>query len=240
MKLWFRIATGFVCAAALCVAQGNTPAPPSAASPSAVPDSGAPAAGTLPETKPAPNPTVEPPPTRKTPAAAAPQKSPAPAGSDGKPYVIGALDVLYIRVWNNPQLTGMVNVQPDGMFSLALIGEVRADGLTVPQLIDVLKTKLGEFLNSPEVDVSVTKINSKKYFMFGEIGRPGEYPLIGKTTILDALSNSGGFRETANQKKIYLLRGSTKYFFNYKDVIQGKSLKQDIPIESGDKIVVPQ
>lgn len=133
----------------------------------------------------------------------------------------------------------MVDVRPDGMISLALIGEIKADGLTVPQLVDVLKVKLSEFFISPEIDVQVTKPNSKKFLIIGEVGRPGEYPLVGKTSILEALSGAG-LRETANLKKIYLLRGTVKHFFNYKDVIDGKHLEQDIPVENGDRIVVPQ
>ncbi len=188
-----------------------------------------------------PKPPLEPPPTRKASAGPVPPQAPKkPGSSDEKPYVIGPLDVLYIRVWNNQNLTGMVNVQPDGMMSLALIGEIKADGLTVPQLIDILKTKLSDYLNSPEVDVSVTKVNSKKFYILGEVGRPGEYPLVGRTTIMEALSSSGGFRDTANQKKIYLLRGKEKHPFSYKDVIEGKHLEQDIAIENGDRIVVPQ
>ena len=160
-------------------------------------------------------------------------------GADGKPYVIGALDVLYIRVWNNTNLTGMVDVGPDGMISLALIGEVKADGLTRAQLIDELKTRLGEYLNDPQIDVQVTKVNSKKYLVTGEVGRPGDYPLVGKTTIFEALTIAG-MRDTANQKKIYVLRGTKRFNFNYKEVLQGKNLAQDIPLENGDRIIVPQ
>ena len=161
-------------------------------------------------------------------------------GADGKPYVIGSLDVLYIRVWNQANLTGMFDVAPDGMISMSLVGEVKADGLTRAQLIDVLKAKLDECcLNDPQVDVQVTKINSKEYLVTGEVNRPSDYPLVGKTTIFEALTIAG-LRDTANKKKIYLLRGQQRFNFNYNEVVQGKNLKQDIPIENGDRIIVPQ
>lgn len=167
-------------------------------------------------------------------------KSAVTETADGKPYVIGSLDVLYIRVWNQPNLTGMFDVAPDGMISMSLVGEVKADGLTRAQLIEVLKKKLDECcLNDPQVDVQVTKINSKHYLVVGEVGRPGTVPLVGKITIFEALTMAG-VRETANMKKIYLLRGGKKIPFNYKDVLQGKSLDKDIPLEDGDRIVVPQ
>lgn len=191
------------------------------------------------------------------PAAAPPQESPAkPAGTaspvelpparkasaadtkpveNEKPYVIGSLDVLYIRVWNNQNLTGPVDVRPDGMLSMPLIGEVKADGLTVSALKEIITAKLGDFLNSPEVDIQVSRVNSKKFFILGGVNRPGAYPLVGKTTVSEALSSAGGFRDFANQKKIYVLRGTKKFNFNYKDVILGKHLEQDIALENGDK-----
>ena len=221
------------------------PAPVQETAPATAPDAAAPAA-----TQDVPPPaapkdaTLEPPPAKKPQAAQADKTSPMPKaavteGADGKPYVIGSLDVLYIRVWNNGPLTGMVDVRPDGMISLALIGEVKVDGLTVPELTDTLKKRLGEFLVDPQLDVQVTKVNSKKYLVVGEVGRPGDYPLIGRTTIFEALTVAG-MRDTANQKKIYLLRGSKRFPFNYKEVLQGKNLAQDIPVENGDRIVVPQ
>jgi polysaccharide export outer membrane protein len=196
---------------------------------------------------PAAAPTVTNTPVQETPAPAAqlpPARiagasgAPAPANT-GAPYVIGPLDVLSIRVWGNQNLTGLVDVRPDGMISMPLIGELKADGTTVQQLRDMVTTKLLDFLNKPEVDIQVARINSKRFYIFGEVGRSGEFPLVGTTTVLDALSNAGGFRDFANQKKIYILRGTQKLFFNFKDVKNGKHMEQNIQIQNGDRIFVP-
>jgi polysaccharide export outer membrane protein len=156
-----------------------------------------------------------------------------------KAYVIGALDVLDVRVWNDPKLSGFLDVRPDGMVSMQLVGEVKADGLTVPQFTEALKQKLSELINEPAVNVQVARFNSKHYYIFGEVGRTGEFPLITQTTVMDALANTGGFREFANLKKIYVLRGSQKLYFNYKDVSHGKHMEQNIVLENGDRIFVP-
>ncbi|HZL57787.1 MAG TPA: polysaccharide biosynthesis/export family protein, partial [Bryobacteraceae bacterium] len=55
------------------------------------------------------------------------EKPPAPDATPAKPYVIGSLDVLDVRVWNNQNLSGIVDVGPDGMISLPLIGQLKAD-----------------------------------------------------------------------------------------------------------------
>jgi polysaccharide export outer membrane protein len=126
------------------------------------------------------------------------------------------------------------------MISLPLIGEVKADGSTVEELRKTLTAKLSEFLTEPEIDIQVTKINSKKYLILGEgANRPGAFPLTEPITVMEALSNAGGFRDFANPKKIYILRGSQRFDFNYKDVSKGKHLEQDIQIQNGDRIFIP-
>ena len=180
---------------------------------------------------------------REAPPPAAPGESPATTANRAEtqnPYIIGPLDVLVVKVWNNPNLSGPVDVQPDGMLSMPLIGEVKADGLTSRQLKETLTERLTAFLNTPEVDVQVAKVNSKRYFVYGGVLRAGEFPLVQATTVMDALSIVGGFRDFANPRKIYVLRGTQKFNFNYKDVSKGKNMEQNIRLKNGDRIFVPE
>jgi protein involved in polysaccharide export with SLBB domain len=80
---------------------------------------------------------------------------------------------------------------------------------------------------------------SKKYFISGEVLRPGAYPLLNQTTVLQALVNAGGFRDFANTKKIIILRGDERFKFNYKEVIKGKRMEQNILLQNGDQIIIP-
>jgi polysaccharide export outer membrane protein len=173
-----------------------------------------------------------------------PGRMAAPATQPGisdKAYVIGAEDVLIIQVWGDARLSGQNLVRPDGRISINLIGEMTAAGLTPGQLEkqigDVLKAK--EILNKPQVTVQVTQINSKKYFILGEVLKPGPNPLVVPTRVLEALVNAGGFKDFANTKKIEIVRGNQRFKFNYKDVIKGKHTEQNIWLEPGDIINVP-
>ncbi len=178
-------------------------------------------------------------------AAAAPPTAARGAGRgaaparNAKPYVIGPLDVLEVKVWNDPKLSGLVDVATDGTITLPLVGPVVASGLTVAELTLGLKDKLTSIIIEPEVNVQVLRINSKKYSIFGGCLRSGEFPLVGDVTILDAFASCGGFKDFANLKKIYVLRGTEKLKFNYQDVIRGKHMEQNILLENGDRIVVP-
>lgn len=158
-----------------------------------------------------------------------------------QPYVIGSLDVLQISVWNDPKLSGTFGVSSDGMVSMQLIGEVKADGLTVKELTAVIRQKLmATVMNDPDVNVQVARNNSKKYTILGGCARQGEFPLLGEMTIMDAFANCGGFKDFANLKKIYVLRGEQKLPFNYKEVSQGKHLEQNRRLKNGDRIFVPE
>ncbi|HEX4135685.1 MAG TPA: polysaccharide biosynthesis/export family protein [Bryobacteraceae bacterium] len=242
-----KIVFAFVCAVALCCGQTaatvSSGAPPAATRASTA---AAPAAANSIQTnadsvahKTAATAAPE---ADSTPKPAEPEKAPGEktvATTAGKPYVIGPLDVLVITVWNQPNLSRAFDVGPDGMMSMPLIGQVKADGLTQTQLEDVLVKRLKEFLNTPEVNVQIGAVHSKRYFVYGEVGHSGEFPLIQETTIMDALSNIGGFRDFANLKKIYVMRGTQKFNFNYNDVSKGKHLEENIVLENMDRIFVP-
>lgn len=205
----------------------------------------APAVSTPAPTAPAAAPVPAPPPARLTPAPSASPETKSEPKSDAKSktsatYVIGALDVLAIKVWNNANLTGLYDVRPDGMIALPLVGEMKADGLTPEELRRQLTTKIGEFITDPEVSIDIAKINSKKYYIMGEgAAHPGPVPLTEPITVLQALATAGGFQTFANTKKIYVLRGTQKLPFNYKEALQGKNLDKNITIQNGDMIVIP-
>lgn len=162
-----------------------------------------------------------------------------PGVVDPSSYKIGPEDVIQIRVWREPELSVQQSVRPDGKITLPLIGDVNANETTPKDLSATIGTKLKEFINNPSVMVTVEQVRSKKYTITGEIGRPGSYPLLTTTTVLDALTNSGGFRDFANKKKITVIRGDERFRFNYNEVIEGKNMEQNIELRNGDLIVVP-
>jgi polysaccharide export outer membrane protein len=93
------------------------------------------------------------------------------------------------------------------------------------------------------VTVIVTKINSRRIYVMGEVARPGAYPMLPNMTILQALSTAGGFSQYAKLSAIYLLRTEdgrqVTYPFNYKEVIRGRRPEQNVTLKPADTIVVP-
>ena len=160
------------------------------------------------------------------------------AAVDPNKYLIGPEDILFIKVWRESDFTMPVAVRPDGKITMPLVGEVQASGVTPMQLTQALAEQLTKFINNPDVTVFVTDVRSKKYYIIGEVSHQGSFPLVTPTTVLEALSNAGGFHEFANTKKIKILRGDKVYNFNYNDVTRARHMEQNIYLENGDKIIV--
>jgi polysaccharide export outer membrane protein len=159
-------------------------------------------------------------------------------------FVIGNDDLLAINVWKEPELTRSIPVRLDGRISLPLVGEVQAAGRTPLQLEHDIAVKLRNYIDQPEVTVMIEKINSQKFNVLGQVMNPGSYSLTLATTVLDGIAAAGGFRDFAKQKDIYVLRqdssgGQSRIAFNYKEIIKGKHLEQNIKLEPRDTIVVP-
>lgn len=172
---------------------------------------------------------------------AAPAAATAATPPSTKTYIIGAEDVLKIVIWNNAPMSGEFTVRPDGAISIPLLGDVTVANKTPQQVEEDIAHRLvdGQLIRDPHVSVGLTAVHSKKYYIQGEVMKPGAYDLVVPTTVMEGLVNAGGFRDFANTRKIRILRGSQEFKFNYKQVSHGKSREQNIYLEPGDQIIVP-
>ena len=171
-------------------------------------------------------------------------KSVAPAGvSLPAGYVIGPEDVLAIVFWRDKEMSAEVVVRPDGRISLPLLNDVIAAGYTPDELRALLVKGASKYLEDPNATVVVKEIHSRKVFVTGQVGKPGSYPLIGEMNVLQMIAHSGGLLEYADSKNIVIVRSEhgqeRRFKFNYKDVVKGKNVAQNISLRPGDTIIVP-
>ena len=177
--------------------------------------------------------------TDATPVGATPS-----GGAVDEGFVIGADDVLGIDVWKEAEVSRTVTVRSDGKISLPLIGELQAQGKTPKQLQEEIRGKLSAFISEPEVTLIVQEVRSHRFNVLGQVQHPGSYVLTSSATVLDAIALAGGFRDFAKQKAIYVLRTNNdgtqvRLPFNYREVIKGDPLKQNIKLINHDTVVVP-
>jgi polysaccharide export outer membrane protein len=158
---------------------------------------------------------------------------------DDHPYILGAEDQISVLVYGSPEFSGAHMIRPDGKITMPFIGDLTAAGLAPVELMNSVKERLRKYIVDPDVSVQVNAVNSKRYFIQGEVNRPGESKLLVPTRVLEALVNAGGFRDFANQKNIVIMRlNGERLKFNYKEVIRGKKMDQNIYLKPGDIIIV--
>ena len=179
------------------------------------------------------------------------QENPTAAGDPNRPlavntavYEIGSQDLIYIDVWQHEEFTKAHRVRPDGKITIPLVGEVQASGLTPERLGVQIKQALAEYVNEPEVAVSVLDVVSKSYKMAGAIAKPGTYPMPVPIRIFDAINAAGGFAtEFANKKEIVIIRenSSDRPTFNYDDYVKrGRNPEKNVYLQNGDTVYVKE
>jgi polysaccharide export outer membrane protein len=166
-------------------------------------------------------------------------------------YRVAPGDVLQVFVWKEPELSREVRVRPDGYLTVPLVGDLFVVGKTPRGLAAELAQQLGQYVTGPVVTVTLKESIVLRFFVVGEVGRPGEFPLLGRTTVMQAFALAGGFREYAKTDEVKILRQElqvaggrartqeTVLSVNYKSLAQGQNLQQNLVLKPGDVIVVP-
>ena len=152
-------------------------------------------------------------------------------------------DVLQVSVWKEPDLQLELLVRPDGAISFPLAGEISTVNKSVTDLQAELTTRLAKYINGPVVTVSIIEVLGNKVYVIGQVNNPGDFVVNPQVDVLQALSMAGGTTRFADLDNIRILRRSnshqTALSFNYKDVIRGRNLAQNVMLKSGDVVVVP-
>ncbi len=165
------------------------------------------------------------------------------ADKGAAPYKIGVGDILRINTWKEPDLSlGAALVRSDGKITFPLIDDIQAQGVSTMALKAEIEKKLAEYVESPNVTVTLENPVSQKFYILGEVIKTGEYPIIKKLTVMQAFALSGGFTEWASKNKIILIRRSdgkeTTTIIKYNDILKG-DFSKDISLKADDTIIVP-
>jgi polysaccharide export outer membrane protein len=171
-------------------------------------------------------------------------KNEATVRSSRDSYKIGSGDILEIMTWKEPDFSrNEVLVRIDGKMTFPLLDDIQAAGRTPLELKKSIELKLKDFVDNPVVTVTVINPASQKIYILGEIINTGEYDLTKNLTVLQAFALAGGFTQWASKKEIILLRhekGQDKIIrVNYKNIIKGNDLMQNLPLQANDTIIVP-
>lgn len=157
--------------------------------------------------------------------------------------VIGPSDVLEIRVFGEPDLSGEYRVESSGNVRLPLIGDVQLDGLTPDQAQALIERGYNaKYLKNAQVTVLVKESNSRKVVVLGEVGKPGSYPYEERMTVIDAIARAGGTAKLADVNRTLITRTAEgrKVTIEVRvgDIRSGKA--PDVEVLPGDIVFIPE
>jgi polysaccharide export outer membrane protein len=124
-------------------------------------------------------------------------------GAEDQAYRVGPGDVLEVEVYDDPDLSGLFTVQYGGEISFPLLGEIAVDGFTLREVREKLTALLAkDYLVDPQVAVRMKEHRSQWVTLVGEVARPGKYFLQGSKSLLELLTEAGGFTSHASGEVI--------------------------------------
>jgi polysaccharide biosynthesis/export protein len=137
-----------------------------------------------------------------------------------------------------------VLVLPDGTMSFPLAGQMEAQGRTTQELEAIITQRLARYIPDAVVTVAVFNAAGNRFYVVGEVNRPGEFQITRPIDVMQALSLAGGLTAFASQNSIRILRREdggeqVVHPFRYRDVRDGERLETNIQLQAGDVIVVP-
>src|SRR3989338_8675704 len=160
-------------------------------------------------------------------------------------YKIGNEDILDISVLQPEKIAMTVTVSPDGSITFPYIGKVIVKDKTPAQVQDEIQQRLTDgYLKYPVVSVSIKESRSKKFYVYGEVSRPGTYFLEDNMTVLKAISTAGGFTKYGSSSRVKVLRPKVKgagynmIKVDMKLIMNG--LANDVVLEPGDIVQVEE
>lgn len=156
---------------------------------------------------------------------------------------LGPGDSVSIAVYGQPDMNATVAVNDDGTIPVALAGPVMVKGLSPAAAARVVETALrdGQYLNHPQVTITLVASRSQRVSVLGEVGTPGRYPIDSSTTIFDLLASAGGPRETA-ASVVYLMRTESDGTVSRTPIklTAGNVVATAPGLKAGDSILVPK
>jgi protein involved in polysaccharide export with SLBB domain len=156
---------------------------------------------------------------------------------------LGVGDSFEVRVFGEPDLTGLYRVGSEGNITFPLVGDVHVDGLDAQAAARLIASKLKQgMLRDPQVTVLVKEQTSKKIYVLGQVGKPGTFTYTPSMSVVEAITIAGGFTPIAAKNDITLTRNEsgkkTTLRIPVADIGEGRA--RNVYLQPGDIISVPE
>ena len=160
-------------------------------------------------------------------------------------YRLGPEDVISVNVFNQDRYSKQgIKIPPSGRIYLPLISEgIFVNGKTVDQVSEIVTKRYDEYIQNPQVSVSLDQAGSYRYSVVGDVAAPGIKLMTRRLSVTEAVAEAGGVLQTGNRSKIVVLRkqadGTLKPIpVNLSAVYKGQA-PDSVYLVPGDQVIVP-
>jgi polysaccharide biosynthesis/export protein len=160
-------------------------------------------------------------------------------------YRLQPSDVLEVKYTYTPEYNATVMVRPDGFITLPIVGEILVARLTVREIKDAITTQASQRLRDPELTVEIKDFQKPRFVVGGDVGKPGQFELRGRVTVLEAVAMAGGFKTSAKHSQVLLFRRfdqekAVTRIVDAKALTKPGTDQEDPMLLPGDFLFVPQ
>ena len=160
-------------------------------------------------------------------------------------YALRPGDSFELAFDYTPEMNQTVVVQPDGFINLRGASDLRAAGLTTPQLVDAIRGAYDKVLTHPAISVTMKEFDKPYFIADGQVNKPGKYDLRGDTTVVQAIAIAGGFNANAKHSQVVLFRRvddnwTQAKLLDVKKMENQRNLAEDLHLRPGDMVFVPK
>lgn len=159
-------------------------------------------------------------------------QSPGPVKASPAGGMLRPGDIVRLRIWREPDLSGELAVDEEGTVVFPKLGPKHVAGLSPEALKTSLVAEYQRYLRNPSIEVTVLR----RVTILGEVRKPGVYPVDATTTIADALALAGGVMPDGRENRLEVRRGGERIAVN----VEAGVRIADSPIQSGDQLYVPE
>jgi len=163
-------------------------------------------------------------------------------------YHVGPGDVLFITVWDHPELTAPSGpqqqigangrlVRPDGTLYYPYAGNITVAGLDLDQVRQQITKRLAEYVQEPQVDINVISFASQRVWLNGAFRETGTQPItVTPLTLAEALGKAQIDPTQADLSHLTLQRDGTDYSLDLDAMRHSVHGAADIYLKDGDHL----